>query len=455
MLKSASRLRNACSMMKFATNFNSSKNFQRLGLPISPDPNFPYIPPTSPGNAPKEPMIEPSFDFEVDPKALLDSVIRHQIYQQKIEEPFIVADLGDVMRKHHQWITLLPRVKPYYAVKCNSDMGILKTLASLGTGFDCASTEEIKTMIGLGVEPENIIFANPCKAKSNIRYARDQYVNLMTADCADELHKIHEINPNADVVIRIYADDSKAVCRLGKKFGIPIDLVPELVQEAKEIGVNIVGISFHVGSGCTDATAYSDALLLARKAFNDIEAAGYNPTLLDIGGGFPGYEQPGLVKFDEIASVIRPVLDELFPRNIKVIAEPGRYYVASAFSLSVNVTSKKEIKKPNAEKMCMYYVNDGVYGSFNNIMFDHAVLSNPHIYKKDSRMENSENAYECSIWGPTCDSMDCLTAKMMLPELEIGDWLSFSNMGAYTVAAASTFNGFAKARLIYVNSELE
>jgi len=352
-------------------------------------------------------------------------------------------------------MTLLPRVKPFYAVKCNSDPFVLKTLASLGTGFDCASTEEIKTMLGLGVEPENIIFANPCKAVSNIRYARDHYVNMMTADNADELRKIHEINPHADVVIRIYADDSKAVCRLGKKFGIPIDLVPELVQEAKKIGVNIAGISFHVGSGCTDATAYSDALLLARRAFNDIEAAGYSPTLLDIGGGFPGYEQPGLVKFEEIASLIRPTLDELFPRHVKVIAEPGRYYVASAFSLSVNVTSKKEIKKPNAEKMCMYYVNDGVYGSFNNIMFDHAVLPNPQIYRKDSTVENEERTFECSIWGPTCDSMDCLTSKMELPELNIGDWLSFDNMGAYTFAAASTFNGFAKARLIYVNSELE
>src|SRR5258708_6581248 len=114
----------------------------------------------------------------------------------------------------------MPRVKPFYAVKCNSDLFVLKTLVSLGTGFDCASTEEIKTMLSLGVDPENIIFANPCKAHSNIRYSRDQHVNLMTADNADELRKIHAINPNADIVIRIYADDSKAICRLGKKFGI-------------------------------------------------------------------------------------------------------------------------------------------------------------------------------------------------------------------------------------------
>lgn len=332
---------------------------------------------------------------------------------------------------------------------------MLKTLVNLGTGFDCASTEEIKTMLNLGVESENIIFANPCKANSNIRYSRDQGVNLMTADNADELRKIYAINPNADVVIRIYADDSKSICRLGKKFGIPVDLVPELVQAAKEIGINIAGVSFHVGSGCTDATSYSDALGLARRAFNDIEAAGFTPNLLDIGGGFPGHEEPGLVKFENIANLISPIIDELFPRHIKVIAEPGRYYVNSAFSLSVCVTSKREIKKPNGEKMCMYYVNDGVYGSFNNIMYDHAVLPPPTIYRKDGEIKNDEKTYECSIWGPTCDSMDCLTNKMELPELNIGDWLSFDNMGAYTFAAASTFNGFAKAKLIYNNSELE
>ncbi|PKU42921.1 ornithine decarboxylase [Limosa lapponica baueri] len=185
---------------------------------------------------------------------------------------------------------------------------------------------------------------------------------------------------------------------------------------------------------------------------------GFNMYLLDIGGGFPGSEDVKL-KFEEITSVINPALDKYFPSDsgINIIAEPGRYYVASAFTLAVNIIAKKIVLKEQTgsddeddanDKTLMYYVNDGVYGSFNCILYDHAHVK-PVLQK---RPKPDDSCYSCSIWGPTCDGLDRIVERFNMPELQVGDWILFENMGAYTVAAASTFNGFQRPTIHYVMS---
>ncbi|XP_073521749.1 antizyme inhibitor 2 [Phyllobates terribilis] len=385
---------------------------------------------------------------------LMEEII-NDVSETDDKDAFFVADLGDVVRKHLRFLKALPRVKPFYAVKCNSSRGVVQVLAELGAGFDCASKAEIELVQGIGVSPENIIYANPCKQISQIKFAAKNGVQMMTFDNEVELSKVSRSHPNAKMVLRIATDDSKSSSRLSVKFGAPLKSCRRLLEMAKNLNVDVIGVSFHVGSGCSDPKAYVQSISDARLVFEMASEFGYKLWLLDIGGGFPGTDE-SRIRFEEISAVINPALDLYFPEGsaVEIIAEPGRYYVASAFSLAVNIIAKKEVHLDNSgsddEETCpnkniMYYVNDGVYGSFNCIFFDHA-HPKPILHKKPSP---DQPFYNSSLWGPTCDGLDRIAEHLQLPELQVGDWLLFDNMGAYTVAASSTFNGFQQSRIHY------
>lgn len=392
------------------------------------------------------------------------------IVEQKINESsltddrdaFYVCDLGDVLKKHLRWARALPRVTPYYAVKCNDSRMVVSTLASLGAGFDCASKTEIQLIQSLNVDPSRIIYANPCKQVSQIKYASAHGVQMMTFDSEVELMKVARCHDNAKLVLRIATDDSKSVCRLSIKFGAQLKACRGLLERAKELGLDVIGVSFHVGSGCTDPQTYTQAIADARCVFHMGNEIGFKMDLLDIGGGFPGSDDTAL-KFEEITAVINTALDKYFPLDagVKIIAEPGRFYVASAYTLVVNIIAKKVIMHTESssdddeeddanDKSMMYYVNDGVYGSFNCILYDHAHCF-PTLHKKP---KPDEARYPCSIWGPTCDGLDRIVEQCYLPDMQVGDWLVFENMGAYTVAASSTFNGFQRPEIYYVMSRV-
>lgn len=363
-------------------------------------------------------------------------------------EPFYVVDLGDVLRKLQRWAKLIPRVAPFYAVKCNNDPRILDTLAAAGTGFDCASRAEMEAMVSRGVDPANIIYAHPCKPTPHLLYAKKVGVTLMTVDNHQELVKIQTHYPDARLVLRVLVDDSYAICRLGTKFGCLPSETGLLLRQAQELGLNIMGVSFHVGSGCTNAKAFSGAVAVAARVFSEARALGFDMTMLDIGGGFPG-QADAPVAFEDIADALTTSLDAHFshddPANehLTIIAEPGRYFVASSASLAVNVIAKRSATDCSTHD---YYVNDGVYGSFNCTLFDHQVVLAELLHP----VADTAAAITSTIWGPTCDSMDCISRDAALPELQVGDFLVFHNMGAYTMAASSTFNGFPRPDIHYV-----
>jgi len=211
-----------------------------------------------------------------------------------------------------------------------------------------------------------------------------------------------------------------------------------LLQLAKELELNLVGVSFHVGSGCMSVHSFESAIRSAHQVFRMSENLGMKLSLLDIGGGWPGTDYDCPVTFQEIANHIRPILDELFDDDIQLIAEPGRYFVAESHTLAVNVFAKRIIPETDSEeRRFLYYINDGVYQSFNCIFFDHV---HPTALVLD--LKGRSEMFKCTIFGPTCDSMDCIAKDIYMPELEVGEWLYFKNMGAYTTAAASPFNGF-------------
>lgn len=208
----------------------------------------------------------------------------------------------------------------------------------MGAGFDCASGGEISQVLSMGgVDPSRVIFANPCKANSFIRSAAKMGVDMMTFDNTDELYKISRVHPRAKLVIRILTDDTKSLCQLGLKFGAPLVTVPGLLSKARELDLDVIGVSFHVGSGCYDPTVYHDAIMRARSVFDMGAEAGYSFNFLDVGGGFED------ALFEQAAKVLTEAINAYFPdrRGIKIIAEPGRFYVSKAFSLATNIIARR------------------------------------------------------------------------------------------------------------------
>jgi ornithine decarboxylase len=205
------------------------------------------------------------------------------------EDSFFIVDLEDVRRKHLNWLQKLPRVRPFYAVKCNPEPVILKLLAQLGAGFDCASKTEIETVLGLQVPPDRIIFAHPCKRPQHVDYAKQVAVQRMTFDNANELHKIKERYAEAKCVLRIVTNDSEAVWKLSSKFGADMDESKRLIRLAGELGLTLEGVAFHVGSNQMSAQAFREAIENARILFDYAwQEFGIRLSLLDIGGGYPG-----------------------------------------------------------------------------------------------------------------------------------------------------------------------
>lgn len=342
-------------------------------------------------------------------------------------------------------------------MKCNPDQKLLELLSALGTGFDCASKAEIEQVLNLNVDPSRIIYAQPCKTNSYLRYVKNNGVRQMTFDNTDELRKIARLYPDAELFLRILTDDSSSMCRLSLKFGASLDSTDELLALANELGLNVVGVSFHVGSGASDPCAFLKAVQDAHIVFQQAASHGFSLKTLDVGGGFCSDNT-----FEEMAGVLRAALDEYFPAHsgINLIAEPGRYYASTAFTIACNVIARRSIEDSAATNY-MLYMNDGLYGNFSSIMFDHQhpvamiLRSGGRTVYDTPAAESTEDGIEYSIWGPTCDGIDRITESIRFPQLlDVGDWLYFEDMGAYTKCSATTFNGFTNNHdVIYVCSE--
>lgn len=355
---------------------------------------------------------------------------------------FYIINLTEIIDRHKKWMTELPLVKPFYAVKCNPNTAIIRLLATLGCGFDCASKDEISTVLRSGVEPANIIFANPCKDQHFIQYARASDVDLLTFDDENELYKIKLYHPRAKLLIRIKTDDSKSRCRFNSKFGVDLETAKTLVSLAKTLQLDVVGVSFHAGSSCSSVEPYVQAFHDIKELFDYSQTIEKPMNIIDIGGGFSARDDYHL--FEEIAAAIRTEIKKFsHVENLTLIAEPGRFFVESSHTLLFSVIGKKCVQEAG-KRIFKYYTNDGVYGSFNCILFDQF---KPKILPYNER---DGVLYDSVVFGPTCDSLDTIDNDIKLPELAIGEWLYVENMGAYSSSSSTTFNGLNNTTALYI-----
>ena len=365
-----------------------------------------------------------------------ENLIRRML--KKHSSPLMLIQENLLEKQFRDFHKALPEVIPYYAIKANPYPEIIKKFVELGAGFDVASANEMNTVLELGASPEKIIFANTIKSNEDIRAAYKKKVKMMTFDNEPELYKIAKYCPGAKVLIRIKVANIGSIVELSLKFGADPEQSISLLKKARSLGLKPMGVSFHVGSQCTNVENYLQALEVASAIFNEAKPSGLFLNILDIGGGFPikHFEKDSHLTFERMASQIRKKLIRLFDKNVKFIAEPGRFFVGPSGILVTQVIGRAFRNNKN-----YYYLNDGLYGDFSGIVFDHC--------KYEFRTLKRGQKFLSTLAGPTCDSFDTISLSEDLPELDVGNVVYVKNIGAYSCASAvPNFNGFKPAKIV-------
>ena len=376
------------------------------------------------------------------------SLARLQKLARQHGTPLFVIDHEALRKAYREFRKYLPRVQVYYAVKANPDAEIVRTLFKAGASFDVASMPEfmivyqnIKHLPAKERQQwiwDKIIYANPTKPTDTLEQL-NKYKPLVTFDNLEEIQKIKRHAPTAGLALRLKVPNTGAMVELSSKFGASPGEAVDLILAADRAGLTVEGIRFHVGSQTTNFENYVQSLNLTANVFKEAQDRGYTKmNLLDIGGGFPAPYDSSVRPFRELAKVINTEIERLFPKHIQVLAEPGRFLVATA-GLSVASVIGKAVRDG---KTC-YYINDGVYHTYSGVIFDHCKYPVKAFKKGPTQI--------CSVFGPTCDALDVVSMAENLPNLERGDLVYSTNIGAYSHASATYFNGFPPAKVVHVN----
>ena len=361
--------------------------------------------------------------------------------------PLVIIDHDALRDNYASFRKHLPKVQAYYAVKANAEPAIVRTLYQAGASFDVASLpefmlvyENIKHLPAKEQQDfiwDKIIYANPTKPKETLR-TLDQYKPLVTYDNLGELKKIRQYAPHAGVVLRLRVPNTGSMVELSSKFGCDPGEAVDLILAAFKVGLVVEGLSFHVGSQCTNFQNFVQALDVSAAVMKEAKSRGHEIKILDIGGGFPAPYDRHVKPFSALAEKINTEIDRLFPRDIQILAEPGRFLVATAATSVARIIGKAV----RDGKTC-YYIDDSVYHTFSGIIFDHCRY---HLkaFKKG-------RAEVCAVFGQTCDALDTISLAEALPDLTVEDLVYSENIGAYSSASATWFNGFPPAKIVNVN----
>ena len=349
--------------------------------------------------------------------------------------PLLVFDATVLRRNYQELAEALPGVQLFYAVKAHPHAFIVRVIEQLGGGFDVASGGETDLLLQLKVFGRRTIHTHPIKKDAEIRTALRYGVTTFVVDSLYELEKLVPYRGRVGVLLRLSFRNLGAAVDLSRKFGCSLSEAPEIIARARELDVHIKGVSFHVGSQCADASKHVEGIETCCELMQRMNEHGGTPmNVMDIGGGFPAdYNRRG-VDIHKFCAPIRAALEQL-PDDWDILAEPGRYLVASAVT-SITTVVGKSIR----DNVRWYYLDDGVYGSYSGQIYDHACYP--------LQVLRTGESFPSVLAGPTCDSIDVIAEGIELPELEVDDLVIGHEMGAYTAATRTRFNSLPDARLV-------
>ena len=439
--------------------------------------------------------------------------------QNAIDDGFMLCDLNVVQRKLKAWKIMFPRIKPFFAIKCNPDCMVSHVLGQTCSsvcssdasgadicncccGFDCASLPEIQLALrssqceankneSLNNIKKCIVYANPQRSMRDLDRALELGVNALTFDSVEELDKVkdaydrmkfkyeeekaegtiqHQIINPPEMILRIVVPDNGSTVPLGEKFGVDPNNVKQFTRKALELGLDVIGVSFHCGSGNHEPLSYKDAIFIAKECIDEMNEVlkqhGKDVcSILDIGGGYPGYDGVGgdFCRFDsycndntlaigqsdkyspdtestyKIAQIVSPLVNDLFPssENFDIISEPGRYFVEAAFAYCARIYSvKNQASGVNSDLHKIYYIAQGVQGLFKDVILCDEIFT-PIPLQLEKCDESNQTLFPSTILGPSGEDFDIVCKDCMLPDMDEGDWLIFDRMGAYTLSIAA------------------
>ncbi|WP_299976040.1 type III PLP-dependent enzyme [uncultured Pseudoteredinibacter sp.] len=372
--------------------------------------------------------------------------------QSSYSGPKIIIDSAMIRRQAKRFAKAMPRVQAHYAVKANPHPEVLRTLQNCGVNFEIASRKELEMLLALGVDPKSVFYSNPFKGPQHLSYAVENGVQWYVVDCIEEMEKVLSAKPDASLYLRLYTTNKGSLWPLSSKFGAATDEVVPILERAVELKADLAGVTFHVGSQCTNTENWQTGIREAKACFETMRNMGLKPRLLNLGGGYP--MQPSEIienptkqqlapSIEAIADVINTEIADL-PDDIQIIAEPGRYMVAEAGRIICQVigTTKRGDDR-------WAYVDAGFYHGLMELTdaFDTAVTS------------NHSDEDEQALWtfgGPTCDSIDVFgkgadgKGTPLSAKLQTGDFITLHNTGAYVHACGTEFNGFEPLEVVVI-----
>lgn len=362
---------------------------------------------------------------------------------QRHETPFLVLDLQEVEYQYRALQKALPGVELFYAVKSLSHPEVIRRLKKLGGRFDLATSGEVDLVQGMGVSGEQCIHTHPIKKEREIRHALAFGCTRFVVDNPAEVLKFVPYKDQVELMIRVSFRSQDAIVDLSRKFGCVLEELPGLVDLARQHGLTVSGLSFHVGSQSLSPTAQVNAIQASIAAMT--EMAHVNWKWLDIGGSFPVSYQGPVMPIEDFCTPIVEALNDV-PEGVSVFAEPGRFISAPCMIEVLSV-----IGKAKRGARTWYYLDDGVYGALSGQLYDHARYPLAPLKPVDP----TGDFYPSVLAGPTCDSIDVVDEDIELPELAVGDILVAKQMGAYTIASATEFNYYPKPKVVVVEDLID
>jgi len=353
-----------------------------------------------------------------------------QIVRAK-ETPILIMNKNVIKEKYEQFrgeLKELPDAEIYYAVKANPHRGILKLFHELGAGFEVASEGELDLVSSLNVSPSKIVSNNPVKIPGFIKSAYARKVISFAFDSNTEIEKLSQLAPESNVCVRLSVSNEGSEWPLDRKFGIDVENAVKLLLEAKRRNLKPYGITFHVGSQCNNPATWIKAIEKSKIVWELMKSKGIELKSINIGGGIPCEYTKRVPSVTKIIQTVKDSLKANFPKDIEVIAEPGRALVGEAGILVTTV-----IGKATRARREWLYLDAGV---FNGLMEAIGGIKYRFIVSRNG------TAKKWVLAGPCCDSMDIISNEVGLPEPEIGDRVCVMSAGAYTTAYASQFDGF-------------